>query len=98
MFMLTSLPVAGSRIAGCESFKLNGPTPKPAAVTYLRFATGRGRRYTETVGVALDRPYCEFVLQPLGSRTTSSANSGSIGRPSRPTGGHGRKTRINPRS
>ncbi len=38
----------------------------------------------------------EPVLQPYGSRTTSSRKSGSMGEPSARRGGHGRCTRINP--
>ena len=65
---------------------------------YFVFATGRGRRYTETIGVGLFRPYRGLVLQPEGSRTTSIVNSGSMTVPFAAFGGHGRNTRNNPRS
>src|SRR5690606_8595149 len=60
------------------------------------FATARGRRYTETIGFAELRPYSGSMLQPAGSLTTSIVNSGSIGAPSFPFGGQGRKIRNKP--
>ena len=50
MFMLVGKPVSGSRTAGRPLFAMNGPTPKLRCVRYFVFATGRGRRYTDTVG------------------------------------------------
>ena len=50
--------LSGFRVSpvGCQFLTMNGLTPKPSAVTYLRLATGRGRRYTDTVGVGLLSP------------------------------------------
>ena len=97
MFIWSGFPLWGSRAAGWPFFAMNGPTPKSSATTYLRLATGRGRRYTETVGERLVNPYSGWVLQPVGSRTTSIVNSGSTGVPSARLGGHGRGTRNRPR-
>ena len=57
--MLVGLPVSGSRCAGMPFLPMNGPTPKPWCVVYFVFAAGRGRRYTEIVGLAL----CQAVLR-----------------------------------
>jgi hypothetical protein len=64
------------------------------AVTYFKFAAGRGRRYTETKPAA--RPWLRSKLQPVGSRRTSMLNSGAIGRPSAANGGQGRTMRNKP--
>ena len=53
MFMLDGRPVSGSLSISTPSFTLKRPS---GLVTYLRFAAGRGRRNTETVGAALRRP------------------------------------------
>src|SRR5687768_10885318 len=90
MFMLDGRPVSGSLSISTPSFTLKRPS---GLVTYLRFAAGRGRRNTETVGAALRRPYAGSRLTPVGSRTTSIANSGVT-----PGGGHAMATRKRPRS
>ena len=97
MFMLVGEPVSGSRTAGKPLFAMKGPTPKFECVRYLVFATGRGRRYTDTVGRGDARPCTGCVLQPVGSRTTSSVNSTGSGAPFAASGGHGSATRIRPR-
>ena len=56
MFMLVGRPVSGSRTAGKPLLAMNGPTPKLLCVKYLVFATGRGRRYTDTVGCGDCKP------------------------------------------
>ncbi len=71
-FMLTGLPVSGSTSASMPVFSTMGGPPE---ITYFRFAAGRGRRKTETVGWALLSPYSRLVLHPVGSRTTSIVNS-----------------------
>ena len=53
MFMLDGSPVSGSFSINTPSFTLNRPS---GLVTYLRFAAGRGRRNTDTVGVGLRSP------------------------------------------
>src|SRR6266699_311973 len=91
MFMLTGLPVAGSLSNKTPSFTLNGPLS--GARTYLRLAAGRGLRKTETVGLALFSPHAGSRFTPVGSRTTSTVNSGF----GFWAGGQGRPTRNNPR-
>ena len=56
MFIDVGRPVSASRTVASGPLPTNGNTPKPWWVKYLVLATGRGRRYTEIVGVGLVRP------------------------------------------
>ena len=96
-FMLVGLPVSGSRAVGKPFLPMNEDTPKFWCVGYLRLAAGRGLRYTDTMGCAELKPYCGCRLQPVGSRTTSMLNSGSMRLPAASCGGQGRNTRNRPR-
>src|SRR5215475_8447205 len=89
--MLAGLPVSGSTAINVPVFMLTGD------ITYLRLAAGRGRRNTETVGLAPFKPYVSSRLTPVGSRTTSMVNSGLTGRPLSSRGGHDKPMRKSPR-
>ncbi len=86
-------PVANFKYILATGFEMD-----PVARMYLKLATGRGRRNTETMGEAECRPQRALALQPVGSRTTSMSKSGLIARPSRSRGGQGRAIRNSPLS
>src|SRR6516164_177564 len=93
-FIATGCPLSGSRSASMPVFSTIFCAPE---TTYFRLAAGRGRRYTDTVGWALFKPYAGLKLQPVGSRTTSIENSTALGEPSALRGGHESGMRYKPR-
>ncbi len=92
MFMTDGSPVSGSRDAGRPFLPMNGQHAEVLVRRVLRVRDGARSPIHGHVRLPATRgrgPGC--VLQPVGSRTTSSVNSGSSGLPSASRGGHGRR-------